>query len=38
MSVAPVPATTNNNEQAIMPKSMVPDSGWFDMDRTKFKD
>jgi len=38
MSVAPVPVTTNTNEQAIMPKNMVPDPGWFDRDRTKFED
>jgi len=25
MSVVPVPVTTNTNEQAIMPKNMVPD-------------
>jgi len=27
MSVAPVPATMNNNEQTIMPKNIVSDSG-----------
>jgi len=27
MSVAPAPAMTNNNKQAVMPKSMVPDPG-----------
>ena len=37
MSVAPAPAMTNNNGQAVMLKSMVPDPGWFDEDRTKFE-
>jgi len=31
MSVAPAPVT-NENIQAVMPKSMVPDSGWFNRD------
>ena len=38
MSVVPVLAMTNNNEQAIMPKSMVLDLGWFNGDWTKFED
>jgi len=38
MFVAPVPVTTNTNEQAVMPKNMVPDLGWFDRNRTKFED
>ena len=40
MSAAPTPAPamTNDNGQAAMPKNMVPDLGWFDGDRTKFKD
>ena len=38
MSVALVPATTNNNKQAIVPKNMVLDPGQFDGDKTKFKD
>jgi len=38
MSVAPVPATINNNKQAVMPRYIVLDPGWFDRDRTKFKD
>ena len=38
MSVAPVLAMTNNNKQAVVPKNMVPDPGWFDGDRTKFED
>ena len=38
MSVAPVLAMTDNNKQAVMPKNMVPDPGWFDGDRTKFED
>ena len=27
-----------NNKQAIVPKSIVLDPGWFDRNRTKFKD
>jgi len=27
MSVAPVPVTTNTNEQVVMPKNIVPDPG-----------
>ena len=38
MSVALAPAMTNNNRQAVTPKSMVPDPEWFDGDRTKFED
>jgi len=39
MSNAPALAVaTNENIQAGMPKNMVPDPGWFDRDRTKFKD
>jgi len=40
MSVAPAPATVANSEnvQAGLLKNMVPDPGWFDGDRTKFKD
>jgi len=37
MSTAPA-ATSAVNESAGMPKSMVPDPGWFDSDRTKFED
>ena len=33
-----IPALTNENIQAMMPKSMVPDPGWFDGDQTKFED
>ena len=29
MSVAPVLVMMNNNIQAVMPKSIVPDPGWF---------
>jgi len=29
---APAPATTNDNRQAVMPKSMVLDPGWFNGD------
>ena len=35
MSIAPVPAAYDEN---IPTKNMVPDPGWFDGDRTKFKD
>ena len=38
ISIAPVLVTRNMNGQAIMPKSMVPDSGWFNRDRIKFED
>jgi len=40
MSVAPAPVAVANskNIQAGVPKNMVPDPGWFDGDRTKFKD
>ena len=40
MSTAPAPAaiTISKNVQARMPKNIVPDLGWFDGDRTKFKD
>ena len=33
-----IPALTNENIQAMMPKSMVPDPEWFDGDQTKFED
>jgi len=26
------------NKQAVMPKNIVPDPGWFDRDRIKFED
>jgi len=35
---APVAVTTSKNVQAEVPKNMVPDPGWFDGNRTKFKD
>jgi len=35
MLTAPVPVVHNEN---ILMKNMVPDPGWFDGDRTKFKD
>jgi len=38
MSAAPAPAITNDNIQAVIPKSMVPDPVWFNRDRTEFKD
>jgi len=31
MSAAPAPAT-NENVQTVIPKSIVPDPGWFDRD------
>ena len=37
MSTAPA-ATPAVNEFAGMPRSMVPDPGWFDGDQTKFED
>jgi len=40
MSVAPAPAAIADSEniQVGLLKNMVPDPGWFDDDRTKFKD
>jgi len=38
MSAALALVTINNNEQAVISKNMVPDSEWFNEDRTKFKD
>ena len=40
MSIAPAPMAVEigGNISAGMPKSMVPDPGWFDGDRTKFED
>ena len=40
MSVAPATAAAvaSENMQAGLPKSMVPDPGWFDGDRSKFED
>jgi len=40
MSVVPAPAPTTSNEnvQAVMPKNIVLDPGWFDGDQMKFKD
>ena len=40
MSIAPAPAAVANSEnvQAGLLKNMVPDPGWFDGDRMKFKD
>ena len=37
MLPAPVPAM-NKNVQAVMPKSMVSDPGWFNRDQMKFED
>ena len=40
MSGTPAPgaAVASENIQAGLPKNIVPDPGWFDGDRTKFKD
>ena len=40
MSGTPAPGATtaSENVQAGLPKSMVPDPGWFDGDRSKFED
>jgi len=38
MPTAPAPAGYNKNVSTMVPKSMVPDPGWFDGDRTKFED
>ena len=38
MFAKPAPVMMNNNKQAVMPKNMVPDSEWFNEDRTKFED
>jgi len=38
MSAAPVPAISNKNVQAEMPKNVVLDPEWFDSDQTKFED
>ena len=38
MLIALTPVIHNETVQAVMLKSMVPDSGWFDGDWTKFED
>jgi len=38
MSIVPAPATTNNNEQATILKSIVLNPEWFDRNQTKFED
>ena len=40
MSVAPATAAVavSENIQAGLPKSMIPDPGWFDGDQSKFED
>ena len=38
ISIAPAPATTNDNRQAAIPKSIVLDPEWLDGDRTRFED
>ena len=35
---APIAIEIGGNVLAEMPKNMIPDLGWFDRDRTKFKD
>jgi len=35
---APIPVVYNENVQTTTSKSMVPDLGWFDGNRTKFED
>jgi len=37
MLIVPVPAVYNKNIQTTTPKSMVPDTEWFNGDRTKFE-
>ena len=38
MLTVPASAVYNENTQTSMPKSMVPDLGWFNKDWVKFKD
>ena len=40
MSVAPatMAGTSQENRQAVLPKNMVLDLGWFDSDQMKFED
>ena len=38
VALATAAAAVSGNEQAGLPKSMVPDLGWFDGDRSKFED
>jgi len=38
MLTAPIPVVYNENVQTMTSKSMVPDLGWFDGNRTKFED
>ena len=38
MSIVPALALANKNGQAIMPKSMISDLGWFNGDWMKFED
>jgi len=38
ISTALAPAGYNKNVLTTTPKSMVPDTGWFDGDRMKFED
>ena len=38
IEISGTPAPANGNIQTMMPKSIVPDPGWFDSDWTKFED
>ena len=38
MLTTPAPAVYSENIQIMILKSMIPDLGWFDRNRTKFKD
>ena len=38
MLEAPAQVINNENIQIVIPKSMVPDPGWFDGDQMKFED
>ena len=37
-TMSTVPVQVVQNKQTVIPKSIVLDLGWFDKDRTKFKD
>jgi len=38
MLAAPAPAVSNENVQTEVSKNIVPNSGWFDGNQTKYKD
>jgi len=38
MSMEETPVVTNNKVQAVMPKNIVLDPGWFNRDKMKFED